>query len=170
MIILLCSWYKHNPEFPWPDQLEIISCSSSHWPSQAAAVAPWGVCVPDAIHPGPMPSLPPALLAHLSWELDVIWAALSQFPHPISPRCPPKPLQEPPAAQDCITCHPHFSLFPIRPSSTGWLEDSDLSQVADTSARQKPHSGLVGHCISPARPTLICGPQPSSYSPPSLQM
>ena len=123
MIILRCSWYKHNPEFhgqiSWGTHfLFIIS------PAQPVCChGPLGVCVPDAIHPGPMPSLPPAFLAHLSWKLDIIWT-LPSLSVPTSHQSP-LPTQapvEPPPAPGLHHMPPIFGLFPIRPSSTGYLE------------------------------------------------
>ena len=84
---------------------------------------PLGVCVPDAIHPGPMPSLPPAFLAHLSWKLDVIWTLPSlSVPTSHQFRYPPKPLGAPCCSRTASHATHIFRLFLIRPSSTGWLE------------------------------------------------
>lgn len=62
VIILWCSWYKHNAEFLRPDQL------GDSFPVDISRAQPCfchgtlGLCVHRAICPGPTPSLPPAFL------------------------------------------------------------------------------------------------------------
>lgn len=139
---------------------ELISCSSSHWPSRAAAVAPWGVCVPDAIHPGPMPSLPPALLAHLSWELDVIWT-LPSLSVPTSHQSP-LPTQapaEPPAAPGLHHMPPTFSASSPsghRPQD-GW-RDSDLIRLQTPQPDRSLTQALLGTASPQPGPPLSAAP------------
>lgn len=171
VIILLCSWYKHNPEFPWPDQLG--KSFPVHHLTGPAGLLPWppGVCVPDAIHPGPMPSLPPALLAHLSWELDVIWTLPSLSSHiPSVPAAHPAPLRSPLLPRTASHATHIFSLFSPsghRPQD-GW-RDSDLIRLQTPQPDRSLTQALLGTASPQPGPPLSAAPAPS-YSPPSLQM
>lgn len=130
---------------------ELISCSSSHQPSQSAAMAPWGSVspMPSILAPCPLFLLPSWPTSAGSWMSSGL-CPLSQFPHPISPATHPSPL-EPPAAPGLHHMPPTYSASSSsgHPPQDGW-RDSDLIRLQTP----QPHRSL-------AQPLLgIASPQP----------
>lgn len=145
---------------------------TSHGPSPASAMAPWG-----SVSTGPSVLAPHPLFLLPSWSpqpgpgchLD---SAFPQSSHPISPSCPPKPPWSPCAGPGLHHLSPTFpASFPIRPSSTRWLER--LCLIRTHHRRLSPTEALLStywalRLPSQAHPCLQ--PQPSLCSPPILRM
>ena len=114
VIILWCSWYKRNAEFLRVDVSRAQPCFCH---------GPLGVCVHRAICPGPTPSLPPAFLVTSARTWVSSGLCLPSVPTSHQSLLPTQAPVEPLCWSRTASHVTHFpGLFPIRPSSTRWLE------------------------------------------------